>query len=54
MWIECGQSERNAMICKGGETVSENYTMLYSGNVNAEKDVSIVMRNDIVTKVTKM
>ena len=37
-----------------GETVSQNYTMLYSSRVKAENGVVVVFRNDIVKPLTKV
>jgi hypothetical protein len=37
-----------------GEIVSGNYTMFYSGGVKAEKGVAVVIKNDIVKRLTKV
>ena len=37
-----------------GEIVSGNYTMFYSGGVKAEKGVAVVLRNDVVKRLTKV
>ena len=37
-----------------GEIVSRNYTMFYAGRVKAEKCVAVVLRNDIVKRLTKV
>jgi hypothetical protein len=36
------------------EIVSGNYTVFYSGGVKAQKGVSVVLRNDIVKRLTKV
>ena len=36
------------------EIVSGNYTMFYSGAVKAEKCVAVVLRNDVVKRLTKV
>ena len=37
-----------------GEIVSGNYRMFYSGGVKAEKGVAVVLRNDVVKRLTKV
>ena len=37
-----------------GEMVSGKYTMFYSGGVKAEKGVAVVLRNDVVKRLTKV
>ena len=35
-----------------GKIVSGNYTMFHSGGVKAEKGAAVVLRNDIVKRLT--
>ena len=37
-----------------GEIVRGNYTMFYSGGVKAEKGVAVMLRNDVVKRLTKL
>ena len=37
-----------------GETVSGNYTVFFSDRVKTEKSVAVVLRNDIVKRMTKV
>jgi hypothetical protein len=37
-----------------GEIVPGNYVMFYSGGVNAEKGVAVVLRNDVIKRLTKV
>ena len=36
-----------------GKIMSGNYTMFYSGGVKAEKGVAVLLKNDVVKRLTK-
>ena len=36
------------------EIMSGNYTMFYSGGIKAEKGVAVMLRNDVVKRLTKV